>query len=67
MKIIINKKLPNALAIATFPSTAMMGTKTMEEPRPVTMSTKSTVWFPKLVEKGGSWTDGIPDLTAPKN
>lgn len=58
---------PKALAIATFPRTAITGTRTIDEPKSDTISLKVTVRFSRTVENGGSSTEGMPDRTGPKN
>lgn len=54
--------LPNALAIATFPSTPMTGTKTIDDPRSETISMNVTFLSPIVVSKGGADHDGRPSL-----
>lgn len=56
---------PNALAMATFPRTAITGTNIMEDPRFIHISMKLTVLPFTSVPNGGNFNGGKPDLTCP--
>lgn len=53
------------MAIATFPKTAITGTRKMEVPKSKTISGNSMVLFPKVVLKGGGLNSGSPGRTVP--
>jgi len=57
--------IPNALAMATFPRTAITGTNIIEEPSSQHISMKLTVLPFNSVPNGGSFNGGKPDLTFP--
>lgn len=61
----ITKHLPKALAIATFPRTAMTATKTVEDPKSAIISENSTVLFSRVVWNGGGLNSGRPGRTVP--
>jgi len=57
--------LPNALAMATFPRTAITGTNIMEDPRSQHILMKLTGVPFISVPNGGNFNGGKPDLTFP--
>lgn len=58
----VDENSPKALAIATLPSTAMIGTNTIDEPRSEHISTKDTSRPSISVPNGGGCTLGKPSL-----
>jgi len=61
----INVNSQNALAMATFPSTPIIGTRTMEDPSSEHISVKEYVWLPRTVQNGGKLKGGNPERTVP--
>lgn len=57
--------LPKAFAMATFPNTAMTGTKNTELPRSPNISGNVLVLLFSTVLKGGTLNSGNPDFTVP--
>lgn len=57
--------IQNALAMATFPRTAITGTNIMEDPRSIHISIKLIVLPLISVPNGGNFNGGKPDLTFP--
>lgn len=60
-----NMTIPNALAMATFPRTAITGTNIMEDPRSQHILMKLTDVPFISVPNGGNFNGGNPDLTFP--
>lgn len=65
MHININVNSQKALAMATFPSTPIMGTRMMDDPSSEHMSAKEYVWLPRMVLNGGKPKGGNPERTVP--
>ena len=65
MQININVDSQKALAMATFPSTPIIGTRMMEDPSSEHISAKEYVWFPRTVPNGGKPKCGNPERTVP--
>lgn len=65
MHINIYFDLQKAFAMATFPNTPIMGTRTIEDPSSEHMSAKEYVWLRRTVLNGGKAKGGSPDRTVP--
>ena len=59
----IVSQLPKALAMATFPRTAITGTSTIDDPNSVHILKNDNCVSPTVVENGGKLIDGRPDFT----
>jgi len=65
MQINTDVNLQKALAMATFPSTEIIGTRMMDDPNSEHISAKEYVWLPRTVLNGGTLKGGNPERTVP--